>query len=100
MNQHDKEVFQRAIADLGIKSQSDMLVEECLELALAVRHYDRDKVNHEKLLDELVDVSVMIEQMKLIINNYSLFNKIWDEKVKRLDDRLKNGHLKKKYEVK
>jgi NTP pyrophosphatase (non-canonical NTP hydrolase) len=95
MNQHDKEIFQKAILELGIKSQSDMLIEECSELILAIRHYDRGKASQEKIIEELVDVSVMIEQMKLIINNYSLYNKIWEEKVRRLDDRLQNGHFKK-----
>ncbi len=52
---------------LGESSQLDMVVEECLELALAVRHYERRRPNARKnIIEEMADVSLALDQLREI----------------------------------
>ena len=58
-------IYERAVKRWGIKSQLGMLQEECAELIAAVNKYWRGK-SIDLVIDELVDVEIMIEQMRYI----------------------------------
>lgn len=60
------ELLKQALEEWGLVAQSDMCIEECAELIVAVRHWQRGRPNClEELAEELADVSLMLEQMRL-----------------------------------
>lgn len=87
-------IFQRAIDAWGQHFQIEMMVEECAELIVALKHaqrnerIDKAEENENAIITEIADVQIMLEQMKLIFGK----NKCdleWARKLKRLDEKLK-----------
>lgn len=68
MGQTDTLVLQLALDHWGLPSQLAMLAEESLELAAASMHMLReahDGPNEEEWVDEVADVSIMLDQMRI-----------------------------------
>ena len=92
-------LYERAIKKWGEAAQIDIAVEECAELIKALVKCTR-KTNGSTIIDileEMADVEIMLEQLKLIFNYdfqftipTSKFYAIKDAKLKRLEKRL-NG---------
>ena len=61
-------VYRMALEKWGAESQLNMLVEECGELVAAVNRFRRDRVSLTGLLEEIADVEIMLEQMRLIFD--------------------------------
>lgn len=90
----------RAIVDhYGADDQRNILIEECGELVQAAAKMNRPaKDDGEKLLrrehfvEELADVSIMLEQMKaaLTISERKLFNEFVAQKIMRQLERIQN----------
>lgn len=90
----------RAIVEhYGVDDQRNILIEECGELVQAAAKMNRPaKDDAEKLkrrenfIEELADVSIMIEQMKaaLSINERKLFNDFVAYKIMRQLERIQN----------
>lgn len=61
-----EDVYRKAISKWGGIAQILICVEECSELQKALLHDMRVSKNStdEEILDELVDVSIMVEQMR------------------------------------
>ena len=56
----------KAASELWGKSfQKGMAIEECSELILSLRHYDRDRVKITKVLEEVADVLIVCRQIVL-----------------------------------
>lgn len=76
----------------GYNSQVRMMIEECGELIVALAKYGRAEngSNAEQVIEELVDVEIMLGQMKVM---YTMNPKSWDnkyrQKILRLKDRLR-----------
>ncbi|MBP9717080.1 MAG: hypothetical protein KBD51_04030 [Candidatus Levybacteria bacterium] len=86
------EIYKKAIAHFGIKSQLLMAVEEMAELQKALLKYLRDPMNKENdqnILEELADVEITIEQVKLFFHCENEVSKIKEEKIKRLEGLLR-----------
>lgn len=88
-----QELYQKTIAKWGVEAQVDMLQEECIELALAIRKFRRDP-SPERFSDfceELADVIIMTEQMQEIPNiiNSAMLHK--NKKLSRLKNRIENN---------
>lgn len=90
-------LLQQALNKWGVDSQVEMIIEECLELALALQKLKRKRGNHEKkllaVIDEIADVRIIIEQA---INIFGCSDdKIKDRigfKLRRLKRRLNDTH--------
>ena len=87
-----KKLLKKAILWWGIDFQLLMLIEECAELIQAVSHYKRKREgSFLKLLEEIVDVEILIAQVKLAFvtgtdkNEYLAIKR---RKIKRLKERL------------
>lgn len=82
-------IYQRAIKLWGVPAQLGMMQEECAELIAAINKYNRGKPA-EVVIDELVDVEIMVEQMRHIFPRDQ-----WEarriHKLKRLRRRLDKG---------
>lgn len=87
----EKEIYKEAINRYGWIAQTEMLLEESLELSLATRKFLREPKD-KRLFDlgsEIADVLIMIEQFIIIspeINQIIIEQK--EFKLKRLKERL------------
>lgn len=84
----------KKLASLDIHQQLAQLQEECAELIVAVSHLRRAKKgdSYNRLLEEVADVEIMIRQCRLILDSDKI-DSIINEKLKRADERIKNGSL-------
>lgn len=82
-----KELYHQAIEKWGFESQSWMVVEECSELLNAISKYRRGRVLPSAILEELADVSIMVEQMALYFDEAE-FERIKEAKLQRLLSRV------------
>ena len=87
----DEKLLQRAIDVWGFDAQCEMVIEECLELALAMQKLKRlrgDKQQKfDNVIDEIADVKIIIRQaQKLFPKN--LVDARVDFKMNRLKEML------------
>ncbi len=83
-----KAIYGTAMEKWGAEAQIMMAVEEMSELTKEICKLYRGKGDMEALADEVADVTIMLEQLRLI---YDLNDKVcehMDSKVRRLADRL------------
>lgn len=57
-----RKTYRDAMICFGYDKQLLMVMEECGELLNALAKYDRGRATKEEVLDELADVSIMVEQ--------------------------------------
>lgn len=83
------EIYKDAIAKYGVQMQHNILIEEMAELTQAVmkvRRKDGSIIkNTIDLLEELMDVEIMIEQMRRHYENQGFTDSMNDLKVKKLE---------------
>lgn len=80
------EILTAAIQVYGAAAQEEIAIEECSELIQAITHKHRGRQHN--IAEEIADVEIMLEQLK-IINRCSLeVEKIRKEKVDRLFNRV------------
>lgn len=90
----DDSILENAIERWGIDAQCEMIIEECLELALALQKMkrlrgDKDQ-KYKNTIDEIADVKIMIRQAERIFDS-ELINQRVDFKMNRLKERLDEG---------
>lgn len=87
-------VIKRAVETYGEKSQVDMAVEEMSELIKALMKSRRNDVDVQKnsrnIVEEIADVEIMLEQLKLIFNCFGLVEREKEYKINRLAERLES----------
>ena len=90
----DDSILENAIERWGIDAQCEMIIEECLELALALQKMKRLRGDKEQkyknTIDEIADVKIMIRQAERIFDS-ELINQRVDFKMNRLKERLDEG---------
>lgn len=95
MKEHE-DVLNKAIEVWGNEAQLEMVIEECLELALALQKLKRkrgnplDKINN--VVDEIADVKIMIYQAERIFGSQPVNERV-EFKINRLKERLKEKLL-------
>lgn len=82
--------FEKAIAVYGESLQKQVAIEEMAELTKEICKDFRGKGNREHILEEIVDVSIMLEQLQIMydISTSEMLEAV-ESKVKRLEERLK-----------
>ena len=65
MTDMERAVFQKALDTWGADSQFLCLLEEMAELQDALCKYKRGRRTREDIAEEMADVSIMLDQMKL-----------------------------------
>ena len=91
-NEKDRiKVYEDAISTYGIEPQVNMIYEEVGELITALSRFKRGRCDGNDILTELADVSIMVEQIAVILG-YDGFEKEKDIKLNRLIERLKKRH--------
>lgn len=89
----DKNLLHEAINKWGVEAQLEIIIEECLELAVALQKLKRKKgdINEKTLavIDEIADVRIIIEQAMIIFADPSeKIQKRIAFKMNRLKERL------------
>lgn len=85
------QVYTNALIRFGDKAQMVIALEELSECQKEICKQLRGYSNLEQLAEEIDDATIMLEQMRLFFGLNDLVCKKMDEKVMRLDGRLKEG---------
>ena len=78
----EKEIFIDAIRVFGEKEQEEVAIEEMAELIQAITHKHRGREHN--IAEEIADVEIMLEQLKIINNCANEVEKIRRANVLRL----------------
>ena len=74
----------------GEQAQKIQAVEEMSELIKELcKNINGRAIDKEHITEEMADVIIMIEQLKIIYNNKETVNKVIAEKIKRTQERIK-----------
>lgn len=88
-----QEVLETIIAG-GYNIQSLIAMEECAELQKAIskliRYGDENKENYDNLVEEMADVIICLEQLKMMYQ-------VSDEELKTMIERKHNRNMKRIY---
>jgi NTP pyrophosphatase (non-canonical NTP hydrolase) len=87
MNTIFKEICKMAIEMYGANEQEGVAIEECAELIQAINHKHRGRVHN--IPEEIADVEIMLEQLKIINDCADSVERIKRYKIKRLIDRMR-----------
>jgi NTP pyrophosphatase (non-canonical NTP hydrolase) len=74
MKYKDKNLYMDAINTFGADLQKVVAIEECSELIKELTKALRGKGNFDNLSEEIADVEIMLEQIKLIYDNQERVN--------------------------
>lgn len=87
----EAEVLQRALDTYGSAMQIVVMMEEMSELQKELCKYLRGKCSPASIAEEIADVEIMIEQMKMLFCCAEDVRSVRKRKVERLKERLDNG---------
>ena len=78
----------------GTRAQQDIAIEELAELQKAILKHRRygSKETEQEIIDEIADVQIMIEQLKIIYSCHSDVEKRVEYKIDREINRIKNKY--------
>jgi NTP pyrophosphatase (non-canonical NTP hydrolase) len=83
------DIFQKALDHFGKDNQLRKMQEECAELIIAINHkFNNRKSAESAFLQELVDVEIVLSQMKLLVDEY-MFEAEKKLRLQKLDHRIK-----------
>jgi len=91
------DLYQRAIKLWGPVAQLDLCIEECAELTVALSHVKRGRVDPKspKLAEEIADVSILLDQLEVLLNNHELVSTARRQKLARLQQRVEYGEAQR-----
>ena len=85
------EVYTNALNHFGKANQLVVALEELSECQKEICKTMRGQTNLAHLAEEIADATIVLEQVRLIFGLNDLVCEKMDEKVERLDGRLKGG---------
>lgn len=83
-----QEILNLAINTYGAQAQEMVLLEEMSELQKEICKYWRGRDNTRAIAEEIADVEIMLEQMKMIFQCADAVSLYRIQKLKRLERRL------------
>lgn len=83
-----KQIYQAACEKYSIDSQIVIAIEEMSELIKEICKISRGQGNIESLSEEIADVTIMMEQLRVIYDINDLTCDYMDAKIRRLQIRL------------
>ena len=81
------QIYQKTIDKWGEEAQYDQMIEECAELIAALKHFKRGKIDHQDVIDELADVTLMIGQLTWMVGSTKVHTAV-EEKLQKLEKLL------------
>lgn len=96
MSESEKRKLLFIINTYGTRSQQDIAIEEMSELQKSILKHRRNpsEKTRKDIIDEIADVSIMLEQLKIIYSCHKEVEKRIDYKIERQIKRIK-----KKYNI-
>jgi len=89
MDERRRYLYAKAIEEWGDTFQLFMLMEEMGELSTGVSQFVRGRVESSAVLDEIVDVEIMLDQLKVIMGHTDAdVHRQKEAKLQRLAQRL------------
>lgn len=85
---HEMSLLQRAIAKYGKDAQMKMVLEEMSELQKEICKLWRGKDNRDAIAEEVADVEIMLDQLKLMLDIPYQVEQHRQKKLQRLQERL------------
>lgn len=82
------QIYRQAVDTWGAENQEKMAVEEMSELTKEICKHWRGSDNLDAVADEIADVTIMLEQLRLIYNLNDSVSRHMDAKILRLQDRI------------
>ena len=82
------EIYEEAIRHFGQSMQCLVAIEEMSELTKALCKNERWMGDLENIAEELADVTIMLEQLRLIFNCNEMVIEFMDRKLERLQERI------------
>ena len=90
----EQDIFRSAIDTYGAVMQITVAFEEMSELQKELCKYLRGIGSQENIAEEIADVEIMMEQMKMLFNCEADVLQVREKKVKRLKERMEqNGWI-------
>lgn len=83
-----KKIYEEALNQWGDVAQMDMAIEEMSELTKELCKRFRGEDNVRQIAEEIADVTIMLEQMRLLFDVNSEVEMVIDQKCCRLAERL------------
>lgn len=81
-----KKIEQNAVKVFGVRPQLMMLQEECGELVAAIGHMLRERPKaEENVVEEMVDVEILINQLKINVAGERMYKKWKNKKYRHLE---------------
>ena len=84
----EQDIFRSAIETYGEVMQITVAFEEMSELQKELCKYLRGSGSQENIAEEIADVEIMMEQMKMLFNCEAAVLQVREKKVKRLKERM------------
>ncbi len=84
-------IYETAIATFGSEKQIIMLFEEMSELQKELCKHFRGKTREDWISEEIADVEIILEQIKLIFNIENEVQEMKEFKIDRLRETLENA---------
>lgn len=84
------QIYKQAIEKWGSDAQIIMVFEEMSELQKELCKNRRGKNNAEQIAEEVADVEIVLAQLKMIYGISGTVRQFHEEKLMRLEQRLKN----------
>ena len=85
------QTYINAFIHFGEEMQMVVALEELSEVQKEICKVMRGKPDLDHLAEEIADATIMLEQIRLLFNLNDLVCEKMDEKVQRLDDKLRGG---------
>lgn len=89
----EDEMYAQAVKLWGETSQRLMIVEECAELISSICKEFRGRVSDDDVLGEAVDVQIVVNQLRHMLDNDDEWNKRMQFKLTRLERRIKGERV-------
>lgn len=83
-----EKIYMRAVMRYGADAQAVVAIEELSELQKEICKYFRGRDNRDQVAEEIADVSIMLEQLKIIFDNGGLVEWWIGKKVERLLEKV------------
>ena len=92
MNDKQRSICRRILAHYGADNQHKQAIQECSELITALCHRMENRATDAAVIDELADVSIMVEQMTAVYGRARVESRIEDKLKRQLDRMEEENH--------
>lgn len=82
-------ILHEALEERGPDFHLNLLQEEAAELIVAVNHFRRNRIKSDQIIEELADVSIVADAVRLLLDDEVGFQDVIEKKMNRLKERMK-----------